>query len=105
MGIISLLIMPFLDILSIIVNVYFKVVAVDIILYWMIHYKLITVHNKYAEKFMQILKALTEPVYEMIRKKVKPVGGHDIAPYVLLLIIAFIASFITHLNEWIRPSL
>ncbi|MBP5215282.1 MAG: YggT family protein [Alphaproteobacteria bacterium] len=104
MGIITLLIMPFLDILSVVISVYFKVVAVDIILYWLLRYNIITVHNKYAEKFMQILKALTEPAYNFIRKKVKPIGEHDIAPYVLLLIIWFIGSFVAYLNEWIRPS-
>jgi uncharacterized protein YggT (Ycf19 family) len=50
---------------------------------------------------MSILKSITEPVYERIRKKVPPVSGYDVAPYVLLLVIAFIGSFVTHLNRWI----
>lgn len=102
MGIIGLFVMPVLDILAIVVDVYFKVVAVDIILYWMLHYKLMTVHNKYAEKFMSILKILTDPAYKLIRSKVPPVSGYDIAPYVLLLGIAFIGSFVTHLSRWIE---
>lgn len=102
MGVIGLLLMPLLDILGVIVNIYFKVVAVDIILYFMLHYKIMTVHNKYAEKFMSILKALTEPAYKAVRKKVPPVSGYDVAPYALLLIIAFVSSFITHLSRWIE---
>lgn len=102
MGIIGLILMPFLDILIVLVNVYFKVVAVDIILYWMLHYKIMTVHNKYAEKFMEILKAVTEPVYAKIRKKVPPISGYDVAPYVLLIAIIFVSSFITHLSRWIE---
>lgn len=101
MGIVGLFLMPVLDILSILIDIYFKVVAIDIILYWLLHYKLITVHNKYAEKFMAILKGLTEPVYELIRKKVSPIAGYDVAPYILLIIIAFVSSFITHLSHWI----
>lgn len=102
MGIIGLIIMPFLDISGVLVDIYFKVVAVDIILYWLIHYNMVTVHNKYAEKFMEILKAVTEPVYKLIRKKVPPVSGYDVAPYVLLVVILFIGSFITHLSRWIE---
>lgn len=102
MGIVGLLIMPFLDVLGLLINIYFKVVVVDIILYWMLHYKIMTIHNKYAEKFMNILKAITEPVYAIIRKRVKPVSGYDIAPYVLLVVIIFIGSFITHLTNWIE---
>lgn len=102
MGILGLILMPFLDILGVLINLYFKVVAVDIILYWMLHYKIMTVHNKYAEKFMSILKALTEPVYSKIRKKVPPISGYDVAPYVLLVIIIFLGSFVTHLSRWIE---
>ena len=102
MGIIGLILMPFLDILGVLINLYFKVVAVDIILYWMIRYKIMSVHNKYSEKFMQILKAITEPVYAKIRQKVPPISGYDISPYVLLLVIIFISSFVTHLSRWIE---
>ncbi len=99
MGILGLLILPIIDILGFAVNIYFKIVAVDIILYWLLHYKIMTVHNKYAEKFMAFLKAVTEPAYKFIRSKVPPISGYDVAPYVLLLIIAFIGSFITHLSN------
>lgn len=101
MGIIGLFLMPFLDILSFVIDIYFKIVVVDIVLYWLMHYKLITIHNKYAEKFMEILKNITEPVYNLIRKKVPPISGYDVAPYILLLLIAFVGSFTTHLNHWI----
>lgn len=102
MGFIGLFIMPVLDILGWVIGIYFKVVAVDIILYWMLRYKIMTVHNKYAEKFMSILKLVTEPAYKYIRSKVPPFSGYDIAPYVLLLCIAFVGSFVSHLSHWIQ---
>ena len=102
MGIIGLIVMPCLDILGFLVDLYFKVVVVDVVLYWLLQYKLITVHNKYAEKLMEILKSLTEPAYKLIRKKVPPVAGIDVAPYVLLVVIAFVGSFISHLSQWIN---
>lgn len=102
MGFIGLFLMPVLDILGWVIGIYFKVVAVDIILYWMLRYKIMTVHNKYAEKFMSILKLVTEPAYKFIRAKVPPFSGYDIAPYVLLLCIAFVGSFVSHLSHWIQ---
>lgn len=102
MGLIGALVGAFLDVLSILVSLYFKVVAVDIILYWMLHYQILTVHNKYAEKFMEILKALTEPVYKQIRKRVPPLSGHDVSPYVLLLILMFIGFFISNFINWLQ---
>lgn len=102
MGFIGLFLMPVLDILGWVIGIYFKVVAVDIILYWMLRYKIMTVHNKYAEKFMSILKLVTDPAYKFIRSKVPPFSGYDIAPYVLLLCIAFVGSFVSHLSHWIQ---
>ena len=64
--------------------------------------KRLDVHNKYAEKFMSILKSLTEPVYKKVRQKVPPVSGYDIAPYVLLLLILFVGSFISRMSQWIE---
>ena len=51
---------------------------------------------------MSILKSLTEPVYKIIRTKVQPLSGYDVAPYALLLGIAFVGSFVTHLSRWIE---
>jgi YggT family protein len=101
MGIVGLFVLPLLNILSILIDLYFKVVAIDIILYWMLKYKLLTVHNKYAEKFMEILKSLTEPVYKAIRKRVPPISGYDVAPYVLLVAIIFVYQFVSNLTKWI----
>jgi len=102
MGLITAFIGALLDVLSIVINLYFKVVAVDIILYWLLHYQIMSVHNKYAEKFMEILKMLTEPVYKIIRKKVPPLSGHDVSPYILLLILIFLGSFVSNSASWLR---
>ncbi|MBR6355540.1 MAG: YggT family protein [Alphaproteobacteria bacterium] len=102
MGLFGALGSALLDVLSIVVGLYFKVVAVDIILYWLLHYQIMSVHNKYAEKFMEILKMLTEPVYKLIRKKVPPLSGHDISPYVLLLFLLFIGIFISNFSNALK---
>lgn len=105
MGFIGYLLIPFLDVLGFAFSLYFKVVVVDIVLYWMIKYGLVTIHNKYAEKFMEILKKLTEPAYKLIGKKIPPVSGVDISPYVLLVAIFIIGSIITNLSLWFRSYL
>lgn len=101
MGIVGLFVLPLLNILSTVIDLYFKVVAVDIILYWLLRYKILSVHNKYSKKFMEILKNLTEPVYKVIRQKVSPISGYDVAPYVLLVAIIFVYQFVSNLTKWI----
>ena len=101
MGFIAILLVPILDILGIALDIYFKAVVVDIVLYWLLHYNMISVNNKYAEKFMNLLKKITKPVYELIKKKVPPISNIDVSPYVLLLALIFACSFVSHLNQWL----
>lgn len=105
MGFIGSFLIPILDVLGFALSIYFKVVVVDIVLYWMIKYKLVTINNKYAEKFMAILKKLTEPVYKLIGKKIPPVSGVDISPYILLVLIFIIGSILTNLSLWFHTYL
>ncbi len=105
MGFIGSLLIPVLDVLGFAVSLYFKIVVVDVVLYWMIKYKLVTIHNQYAEKFMAILKKVTEPVYKLIGKFVPPVSGVDVSPYILLVGIFILGSVITNLSIWLHSYL
>ena len=82
----GMLLVPFFDTLALVVDLYFKVVVVEVILFWLIHFKILAITNSYAQKFMDILKMLTEPVYKKIRAKVPPFADFDASPFILLLI-------------------
>jgi len=76
---------PFFFVLALIVDIYFKIVVVQIAIYWLMHFGILKAENKYAQKFVEILKALTEPVYSKIRSKVPPLASFDVSPFILLL--------------------
>lgn len=97
----GVLLVPFFDTLALIVDIYFKIVVVEVILFWLLHFKIITVNNKYAQKFMEIIKKLTEPVYQKIRAKIPPFADFDIAPFVLLLALFFVARLISVLKTMV----
>jgi YggT family protein len=97
----GMLFVPFLDTLALIVDIYFKIVFVEIVLFWLLHFKLISVNNKYAQKFMDILKRLTEPVYSKIRSKIPPFADFDASPLVVLLARFFVTRQIVVLKEMV----
>lgn len=97
----GMLLVPFFDTLALVVDIYFKIVVVEIVLYWLLHFKIISVNNKYAQKFMEILKMLTLPVYKKIREKVPPFADFDAAPFILLLALFFVARLIYVLREMV----
>ena len=95
----GMLLVPFFDVIALVVNIYFKIVVVEIVIYWLLHFKLISANNKYAVKFVDILKKATEPVYKKIRAKVPPIGGFDISPFVLMLGLLFVERVVYRIGE------
>ena len=55
----------------------------------------------YAEKFVEILKKMTEPVYAKIRAKIPPFADFDASPFILLLVLYFIAQMLYVLSNMV----
>lgn len=91
---------PFLYIIGLIIGLYFKVVVVEIVLYWLVHFKILEPTNKYAKKTMELLEKATHPAYAKIKEKIPSVvGGFDFSPFILLLILLFVGRLIFRLSE------
>ena len=92
---------PFFYIINLVVSLYFKVVVVEIVLHWLIYFKILEANNKYAQKTMEILEKATKPVYKKIREKVPPFADFDASPFILLLALFFVARLIYVLKEMV----
>lgn len=90
---------PFIYVLAVLVDIYFKVVVVEIVLHWLIHFKVLEAENKYAKKTMEVLEQLTKPVYHKISARIPKLAGVDVSPFVLLLILLLISRILHNLLE------
>ena len=91
---------PFFFVLALIVDIYFKIVVVEIVLHWLIHFKIIQAENKYAKKLVEILQTVTEPVYAKIRSKIPPLAGSDLSPFILLLVLLFLNRLLYNISNY-----
>ncbi len=89
---------PFLYVIGLIVDIYFKIVVVQVVLYWLIHFKILEPSNKYAQKTVEVLDRLTVPVYKKIGEKIPTVAGFDFSPFILLLALIFVSRLILRLS-------
>ncbi len=90
---------PFLYIIGLLVSIYMKIVIVEIVLHWLIHFKILDVSNKYAKKTMELLEKATQPVYKKIGEKIPPVSGFDFSPFILLIALLFVSRLVYRLTE------
>ena len=90
---------PIFMLLGLIVDIYFKIVVVQVVLYWLIHFKVLEPSNKYAQKTVELLDKATTPVDNLIKSKIKTVYSDiDFAPFILLIAIYFVSRVITSIR-------
>ena len=87
-----------LDIIGLIVNLYFMIVVVEVVLHWLIHFKILQTENKYSQKTMEILEKITHPVYKKVGEKIPPISGFDASPIIVMLSLWFICRLIYRLS-------
>ena len=95
----SVIVEPFLYIIGLVIDIYFKVVVVEVILHWLLHFKILDASNKYARKTVEVLEALTHPVYKRIAKYIPPFAGLDFSPFILLIALLFVGRLVFRLSQ------
>jgi YggT family protein len=79
-----------------IIDIYWWILIISAVLSWLIAFGVINTHNRVVATIADVLYRLTEPVLRPIRNMLPSLGGIDISPVVLILIIILIKSIIIH---------
>jgi len=79
----------FLDYL---LNLYIYIIIAMAIMSWLVAFNVINLHNNLVRSIWFGVNALTEPALRPIRRILPDLGGIDISPIILILIIIFIKS-------------
>jgi YggT family protein len=74
-------------------NLYTWVLIASAIFSWLYAFNVINSRNQFVNAIGSFLVNITEPVLRPIRRILPNLGGIDVSPIVLLLIIFFIRSF------------
>ncbi|PLX38567.1 MAG: hypothetical protein C0606_10295 [Hyphomicrobiales bacterium] len=79
-----------LQIIFIILQIYTWVVIASAIFSWLYAFNVVNPRNSFVAMIGNALYQLTEPVYKRIRRFLPDLGGLDLSPVVVLLLIIFI---------------
>lgn len=85
-----------LDIILLILDLYWWIVIAMIIMSWLISFNVINTRNQFVASVWRILNQLTEPVLRPIRKIMPNISGLDLSPIILFIIIFFIQRIIAY---------
>jgi len=88
----DVILVPVLQVLVAILNIYELVVVVAVVMSWLFHFNVINYSNQFVRIIWDLCSALTEPVLSRIRRFLPDMGGLDISPIVLLLLVFFLQN-------------
>ncbi len=81
---------PVIEVLIAILDIYWWVVIIQAVASWLIAFNILNVHSRPVSMILDFLYRATEPALRPIRQFVPSLGGLDITPIILLLIIWFV---------------
>ena len=90
-----------LDVVLLALQIYVWLLVASAVLSWLIAFNVINTRNQFVSTVWDSLYRVTEPALRPIRERLPNLGGLDISPIILLLIIFFIQSVIV---RYIYPN-
>jgi YggT family protein len=83
-----------LSFISYLLTLYIYVLIAAAVLSWLIAFNVVNTRNPVVSTIGEFLYRITEPVLRPIRNMLPNLGGIDISPIIVILIIIFIQSVI-----------
>lgn len=78
---------PIITLVIEILDIYKWIVIISVVVSWLIAFGVLTTSNHVVRGVVDVLYRLTEPVYRPFRRFLPHIGGIDISPLIVLLII------------------
>ncbi|MBR1216923.1 YggT family protein [Bradyrhizobium sp. U87765 SZCCT0131] len=85
-----------LDVILIALNLYVWLLIAAAIMSWLLAFNVVNGRNQFVASIGDFLYRITEPVLRPIRNRLPNLGGLDISPIILILIITLIQRVISY---------
>jgi YggT family protein len=85
-----------LDVVLLVLQLYTWIIIAAAILSWLVAFNVVNTRNDVVRSIWGFLDAVTEPVLRPIRNLLPNLGGIDVSPIILLLIIFFLERIIVY---------
>lgn len=83
-----------LFLLSAVIDLYIWVILIQVILSWLIAFKVVNMQNQFVYTLGNMFYRLTEPALQPIRRFMPNLGGIDLSPVILILLLYFVQSLL-----------
>ena len=93
---------PLIGFFVLVIGLYIWVVIASAILSWLVAFNVVNTNNRVVLMIGDTLYRVTEPVLRPIRNILPNLGGIDISPVILILLLLFVRDVV--LLGWLAPA-
>jgi len=93
---------PLIGFFVLVIDLYIWIVIASAILSWLVAFNVVNTNNRVVLMIGDTLYRVTEPVLRPIRNILPNLGGIDISPVILILLLLFIRDVV--LLGWLAPA-
>ena len=83
-----------LDLIDTILYLYVWILIIQAVLSWLIAFNVINTYNRFVYSVADLMNRLTEPLLRPIRNLLPNLGGIDVSPVILILLISFLRNLL-----------
>lgn len=84
------------NLIGTVITIYIWLLIASAILSWLVTFNVVNTRNRFVYVVGDFLYKITEPALRPIRRVLPSLGGIDLSPVVLILILFFLRDFILH---------
>ena len=82
-----MVLLAILDMVNLLISVLIWLMIAQFVLSLLLTFNVITLHNQFVGGLWRALDSLLEPIYRPVRRIVPPVGGMDLSPMVVIILL------------------
>lgn len=85
-----------LSLISTVISIYIWILIASAILSWLVAFNVVNTSNRFVYMVGDFLYRITEPALRPIRRILPSLGGIDLSPMVLILLLIFLQNLLIH---------
>ncbi|MDO8837671.1 MAG: YggT family protein [Parvibaculum sp.] len=85
-----------LNLIASAITLYVWIIVIGVVLSWLVAFNVINTHNRFVYTVVDTINRLTEPALRPIRNLLPNLGGIDISPVILILLLFFVRNLIVY---------
>ncbi len=89
--------LAFINLIDSVITLYIWCIIISSVLSWLVAFKVVNTNNQLVYTIGNFLFRITDPLLKPIRRLLPNLGGVDISPVILIILLIFIKNLIIEL--------